>query len=84
MQHGFALLESDHQAIHALVDSLQEAATRLLVTRTADGNQMRRAGEDTTAELVALLRGLLAHLDDEEDLIVPIVLDRTEALLGLV
>ena len=29
LQRGFALLESDHQEIHVLVDNLQEAAARL-------------------------------------------------------
>jgi len=83
LQHGFTLLESDHQEIHLLVDALQEAATRLAATGEAGGDQIRRAAEDTTRELAALSRALMAHLDDEEDLIVPIVLDHTEANLGL-
>lgn len=76
LQQGFSLLEGDHRAIHALVDSLQGSAARL---PTADD----RAGGDTARDLAALLRALTAHLDDEEDLIVPIVLDRSEANLGL-
>lgn len=76
LQRGFTLLESDHQEIHVLVDALQAATTRLVAAEET-------AGEDTTRELGALLRGLMAHLDDEEDLIVPIVLDHTEATLGL-
>jgi hemerythrin-like domain-containing protein len=86
LEHGFALLESDHLAIHALVDTMQEAATRLLADTSADADkdQARRAGDDTARALAALVRGLNAHLDDEEDLIVPIILDHTEANLGLV
>jgi hemerythrin-like domain-containing protein len=84
LSHGFTLLEADHQAIHKLVDGLQEAASRLLAPDAVDGDLKRRAGDDTVRELAALSRGLLAHLDDEEDLIVPIVLDHTEVNLGLV
>jgi len=83
LQRGFTLLESDHQEIHVLVDNLQEAAARLVAAGEADGDQIRRAAEDTTRELAALVRPLIAHLDDEEDLIVPIVLDHSEANLGL-
>lgn len=84
LSHGFGLLESDHLAIHELVDNMQEAASRLLACGDSDSDVRRRAGDDTVRELAALSRGLLAHLDDEEDLIVPIVLDHTEADLGLI
>ena len=77
LQQGFTLLEADHRAIHTLVDALHVSAARLAA---ADD----RAGDDTTRDLAALLQALTAHLDDEEDLIVPIVLDRSEANLGLV
>jgi hypothetical protein len=30
-----------------------------------------------------LIQGLIRHLDDEEDLIVPLILDRGEAALGV-
>jgi hypothetical protein len=30
-----------------------------------------------------LLKGLVRHLDDEEDLIVPLILDRSEEALGV-
>lgn len=83
LQRGFTLLESDHQEIHLLIDSLQEAAARLANAGEAASDPARRAAEDTTCELAALLQPLMAHLDDEEDLIVPIVLDHTEANLGL-
>ena len=84
LQHGFTLLESDHEAIHTLVDNMQIAATQLLAPEQTTSDQSQRAGNTTTRELAALLRGLTAHLDDEEDLIVPIVLDHTESNLGLI
>ena len=31
----------------------------------------------------ALIKGLIRHLDDEEDLIVPLILDRGEDALGV-
>ena len=84
LQHGFSLLESDHRAIHTLVDVLQGSTARLVAAGDHTGDQLRRAGDDTTRDLAALLRALTAHLDDEEDLIVPIVLDHSETKLGLV
>ncbi len=84
LNHGFALLESDHQAIHILVDTFQGTSERLMATSVDDRDGAQRTGEETAHTLSALLRGLTAHLDDEEDLIVPIVLDHTEAKLGLV
>lgn len=83
LQRGFDLLESDHRAIHTLVDAVQAAATRLVAAGAAGGGDARAAGDDTVRELAALVRGLDAHLADEEDLIVPIVLDRGEANLDL-
>ena len=83
LAHGFTLLEADHAAIHVLTDAMQKAAAQLANAGVADAGQNRRAGDDTARALAPLLRGLAAHLDDEEDLIVPIVLERTEANIGL-
>ena len=68
LAQGFALLEADHRAIHVLTDALQAPA--------GEAAEFHEA-------LAALRRALAAHLDDEEDLIVPIVLDRGEAAIGL-
>jgi len=77
LQRGFTLLEADHVEIHGLATNLHQAATGLA------GGGGQGAAAETARALAALLQPLMAHLDDEEDLIVPIVLDRTEAGLGL-
>ena len=44
---------------------------------------MRRCGDGYADASAALLKGLAQHLDDEEDLIVPLILDRSEEALGV-
>jgi hypothetical protein len=44
---------------------------------------MRRCGDSYADASGTLLRGLVRHLDDEEDLIVPLILDRSEEKLGV-
>lgn len=83
LERGFVLLESDHQEIHALTDAMQSAAAQLSNAGDMHADQARRAGDAVVDSLSPLLRGLNAHLNDEEDLIVPIVLERTEGAIGL-
>ena len=52
--------------------------------RTAgDADALRRCGDDYASASGALIKGLIRHLDDEEDLIVPLILDRGEEALGV-
>ena len=48
-----------------------------------DAAPLRAAGDAYAAANDALLRQLQRHLADEEDLIIPLILDRTEAGLGV-
>jgi len=57
-----------------------ETANILLRTPVNDADPLRRAGDAYAAASDVLLRQLRRHLNDEEDLIVPLILDRTEAL----
>jgi hemerythrin-like domain-containing protein len=82
LAHGFTVLETDHQTIHGSIDTTVEAANALLRTPVND-DAMRGAGERYAAASEVLLRQLRTHLGDEEDLIVPLILDRTEAALGV-
>lgn len=79
LEQGFALLDNDHHAldghIHALADT-----TNAVLRRIA-------AGEDDEKEARALLdaqrafrKFLHRHLDDEEDLVVPVILEYGPAL----
>jgi hypothetical protein len=83
LARGFDLLENDHHVIHAAMDRTVTAANALLGTLAAGGDDLWRAGEAYAEASDPLLRLLLAHLDDEEDLIVPLILDRGEDALGV-
>jgi hemerythrin-like domain-containing protein len=82
LAHGFDVLETDHRVIHEQIDATVEAANVFLRTAVND-DAMRGAGERYAAQNGALLRLLAQHLADEEDLIIPLILDRSEAALGV-
>jgi hypothetical protein len=83
LARGFDVLEGDHHAIHADMAATAETANALLLALQSDADVLRRCGDDYAAASGALLKGLIRHLDDEEDLIVPLILDRGEAALGV-
>jgi iron-sulfur cluster repair protein YtfE (RIC family) len=83
LTRGFDVLESDHHAIHADMEATAQAANALLRALAAEPQALPRRGDDYAAASGALLKGLIRHLDDEEDLIVPLILDRGEAALGV-
>jgi hypothetical protein len=87
LARGFDVLEGDHHAIHAAMAATATTANALLralaVNSAGDGAALRRCGDDHAAASGALLEGLIRHLDDEEDLIVPLILDRGEDALGV-
>lgn len=83
LKRGFEVLESDHAVIHAAMDRMAETANGFLGAAAQDSDAMRFAGDayaDASGRLLAMLN---RHLDDEEDLIVPIILARGEYDLGL-
>jgi hypothetical protein len=82
LAHGFDVLETDHKVIHEQIDATVEAANLFLRTAVND-DAMRGAGERYAGQNDALLRLLAQHLGDEEDLIIPLILDRSEAALGV-
>ena len=83
LARGFDILENDHHAIHADMAATAEAANAMLRALQSDADTLRRRGDDYAAASGTLLAGLVRHLDDEEDLIVPLVLDRGEKALGV-
>jgi hypothetical protein len=83
LARGFDVLEGDHHAIHADMARTAETANALLRALQGDADALRRCGDAYAAASGALLKGLIRHLDDEEDLIVPLILDRGEAALGV-
>ena len=80
---GIELLEEDHHVIDAQVHHMINVANALLQTGVEDHDGLKRAGNDfadASDKIVALLH---RHLDDEEEIVVPVMLDRGEVeLLG--
>jgi hypothetical protein len=83
LQRGFDVLEGDHHAIHADMARTADTANALLRALGGDADALRRCGDNYSAASGALIKGLIRHLDDEEDLIVPLILDRGEDALGV-
>jgi hemerythrin-like domain-containing protein len=83
LARGFDVLESDHHAIHGDMARVAETANGLLRALQGSADTMRARGDDYAAASGALLKGLIRHLDDEEDLIVPLILERGEQALGV-
>ena len=83
LARGFDVLEADHHAIHADMAATADAANALLRALNGEAQALRRCGDDYAQTSGALIKGLIRHLDDEEDLIVPLILERGEAALGV-
>jgi iron-sulfur cluster repair protein YtfE (RIC family) len=83
LARGFDVLEADHEAIHRVMDEMVVAANALIAPPEVDSNGGRRLGDTYAGVGDHLIRLLARHLDDEEDLIIPLILDRGENDLGL-
>jgi len=84
LTRGFEILENDHVIIHDDLERLREGSLALIQSLGEDRDRQMRSAETMAGELQAFLGGLRRHLADEEDLIVPLILDRTEATIGVV
>lgn len=81
---GFEILEGDHELIHERIGTVVTRANELLgLLGDGDRDRIRRAADLYAADSDRLITGLMRHLEDEEDLIVPLVLERGEAELGV-
>lgn len=83
LAHGFEVLETDHAAIHSSIVAAVETANAFLRAPVNDPGTLSATGERFAVASGALLRQLTRHLDDEEDLVIPLILDRGEAGLGV-
>jgi hypothetical protein len=82
LARGFDVLEGDHHAIHDDMAATAETANALL-RALAEKSDARAQAHAYARASGSLLKGLVRHLDDEEDLIVPLILDRGEEALGV-
>ncbi|GAB5374962.1 MAG: hemerythrin domain-containing protein [Acuticoccus sp.] len=82
LARGFDILDADHETIDRFIHELAEAGVAL-DRAIASGNATDGESVLLAERLHATLGALHRHLDDEEDLIVPLILDRSEAGLGV-
>lgn len=81
LKRGFDILDHDHHLIHEALEANAEAANAFLRVLQEDEDRQRFAADayaDQNARLVVMLS---RHLDDEEDLIIPLILDRGDRVL---
>ena len=82
---GFQLLEGDHEALHLAIRVVVDRAHLVLADRHADGAAFCADLARFRDAQVDLGRQLVRHLDDEEELVIPLLLERGEdVLLGRV
>ena len=79
---GFELLEDDHHLIHTLLERNAEAANRFYEDLMAGSERMAFSRDAYAEEAGSLLKGLMRHLEDEEDLLIPLLLDQGERKFG--
>jgi len=76
LEKGFEILDRDHVALHESLVETAEAATALLQALARDPAAAEGPAETYTAAGQRLLTRLLRHLDDEEDLVIPLLIAR--------
>ncbi|MCF8487211.1 MAG: hemerythrin domain-containing protein [Rhodobacteraceae bacterium] len=69
LSHGFEILDRDHHALDGLLDGFVKGANKALQAKDA-----RSAAGRFREGLVPFERQLIRHLEDEEDLIIPVIL----------
>lgn len=79
LKRGFEILDADHHLIHESLERNAEAANAFLRAMTEDEDRLRFAADDYADENSRLVARLARHLDDEEDLIIPLILDRGDS-----
>lgn len=78
MVAGFDLLEGDHEVIHAQLVTTLDAARRMLTAMNGEGDARRFAADAYALDADRLLDLLIRHLADEEELVIPAMLEHGE------
>lgn len=81
LQRGFDILDSDHHVIHDALERNGETARAFLMALQQDDDAKRFAADAYADENARLIEMLTRHLYDEEDIIIPLMLDRGEESL---
>jgi hypothetical protein len=81
LQRGFDILDNDHGVIHGAIHGLRNASRKLIAALSGEvsgrnGDALRVAAR-LAGEIESFDRTLLRHLEDEEFLIIPLILEHT-------
>jgi hypothetical protein len=79
---GCEVLDADHHLIHDALERNAETANGFLRALQENEDKQRFAADAYADENTRLIAMLKRHLDDEEDLIIPLILDRGDRALG--
>lgn len=82
LKRGFDVLDADHHLIHEALDRNSETANTFLRALDGDEDARRFAADAYAVENDRLIAMLKRHLEDEEDLIIPLILDRGDGAFG--
>lgn len=82
LKRGFDILDGDHHQIHDALEANAQTANDFLRALQEDEDRQRWAADAYAAQNDRLVAMLTRHLADEEDLIIPLILDRGDAALG--
>ncbi len=83
LARGFEVLNADHHTIDRAIAELGTASDTLLHALAVPADDPAAAVAGLATTLPAFLHRLLRHLDDEEDLVIPLLIDRGEGPLGI-
>jgi hypothetical protein len=83
LKRGFEILDADHHVIHEALERNAGTANEFMRALSEGEDRRRFAADAYAAENERLVAMLTRHLADEEDLIIPLILDRGDAGLGI-
>lgn len=82
MRRGFELLDRDHETVDAMLAAIAADARRLHMAIAAAEADPRAAAEALVQTAAATLLPLTRHLDDEEDIVIPLLTLQGDPLRG--
>ncbi len=79
LKTGFEVMDADHHLIHGAIHDLAGKGRAFLQAASCarqDSSATDRSTNELASTLTTFRRHMLRHLDDEEDLVIPLILDR--------
>jgi len=80
LKRGFDILDADHHVIHGAIEALGEESEAFLAALSGQVSgktaEIGRRIDAIAGAIAGFERNLLRHLDDEEDLVIPLILER--------